>query len=122
MVWTKSPVILPAAMLAAVSRSVSTGDGSRSLLTSCPLDAIHHNANSSSGPIASSMARFTFGFDIASLINCIGILVVFAPRCVPPAREHEKCWLREPERKWRDVQSIVQECILKSIIWLIDLQ
>src|SRR5687767_6404918 len=56
-VRVKSVVMLPDQMFAAVSRSVSIGDGSRSLLTHPPLAASHQTAISRIGPTANSTAR-----------------------------------------------------------------
>jgi hypothetical protein len=53
----KSLVMLPDQILAAVSRSVSSGEGSRSLLIQPAFAAIHQTAISRIGPNASSRAR-----------------------------------------------------------------
>src|SRR5829696_3856259 len=49
--------MLPDQMFDAVSRSVSNGGGSKSLLTQPARAAIHQTASSRTGPTASSMAR-----------------------------------------------------------------
>src|SRR3954462_1137537 len=60
--------MLPDQILTAVSRNVSIGDGSKSLLTHPPLAASHQMPTSRSGPTASSTARrvpLVFSFEIA---------------------------------------------------------
>src|ERR1700712_889489 len=72
----KSLVMLPDQIFAAVSRSVSIGDGSKSLLTQPPFAAIHQIAISRIGPTASSRARRT-----PLLFSLESALRIVAPAC-----------------------------------------
>src|ERR1700730_532276 len=115
----KSLVMLPDQIFDAVSRSVSIGGGSKSLLTHPPFAAIHQIAINKIGPIASSTARrnlLVFSFD--------SVLRMSAPAL--PEKKNVAWRLRLPttvwsrlssrnqiERKCRVVQRCVHLCILK---------